>query len=233
MSDINLKRVYELKDLVKDQCSPDAYFQNFEYSLQISCDKRKAFIALEKALQGLDEQSWNELKKDVAPLLMKRDKKRKWQSLFDRLNEAHGYNYLKYLNCTDIKFIPRSTKDGIQSPDIKGNLDGREVLCEVKTINVSDDELFARKNIQTRYETGELSDGIINKLISDTKYARKQLHSYRCSSSTRCIVYFVIKYDNFTGDFDNEYYEIIKKTLTCADFHDLEIVCHNEIQKNT
>jgi len=92
-AEIKFLRINELRSLVKNPASPDAYFQNFEQTVNEWPPKRKQFLDLEHELQGLDPESWDYLKTDVTPLLQKRDPIRGWQALFDKLNHAKAYNY--------------------------------------------------------------------------------------------------------------------------------------------
>jgi hypothetical protein len=64
-----LPRVFELRDLVGQSLSPDAYFQSFEQSLSEIPQKLKQFRDIERDLQGLDADAWTFLKGEVAPLL--------------------------------------------------------------------------------------------------------------------------------------------------------------------
>lgn len=53
-----LPRIYELRDLIADPTSPDAYFQNFDSNVKDSKHVRGIYDRLEKALQGLEENAW-------------------------------------------------------------------------------------------------------------------------------------------------------------------------------
>src|ERR1039458_3272431 len=78
---------------------------------------------------------------------------RGWQALFDRLNEAKAYRYLTKIGCSSVVFIPRTIK---QTPDSEGWLEGQQILCEVKTINISDEEVNARRSFAVRSVAGRL-----------------------------------------------------------------------------
>jgi hypothetical protein len=130
----SFSRLYELKAAVPDPTHPDAHFQNFEERLQESAHVRDQYMKFERPLEALDDAAWRDLLSRAAPFTMQLDAKRGWQSLFDTLNESKGYAYLKTLGCSDIAFIKRDSK---KTPDLRAVLDGRRVLCEVKTINVS------------------------------------------------------------------------------------------------
>ena len=138
-------RLYELKAAVPDASHPDEYFQSFEERLEQSEHVRHQYMKYERPLRVLDPEAWRDLKERAAPLTMRRDPKRGWQMLFDTLNEGLGYAYLHSIGCTNIAFVQRDSK---KTPDLRATYDERRVLCEVKTINVSQDEADRRERIQ-------------------------------------------------------------------------------------
>ena len=139
-----LPRLYELLDLIADPASPKAYFQDFETKLQVEPLCLPVYACWEKVFQILDEDAWKALKDEAAQYLTCRDKRRGWHQLFDILGQADAYKHLGDIGCSKTRFIPRSDKEGRRTPDLEGLLDSQRVLCEVKTINVSDAELRAR-----------------------------------------------------------------------------------------
>jgi len=163
-----LPRVFELRDLVGQSLSPDAYFQSFEQSLSEIPQKLKQFRDIERDLQGLDADAWTFLKGEVAPLLAAKDSKRGWQSLFDKLNQAKAYNYLKSAGYLNIRFVPPSAVKGQQTPDLQAD----RVLCEVKTINISEIEANRRDSGGVGTSTDNLDEGFFRKLSSDLRKAK-------------------------------------------------------------
>src|SRR5262245_2362158 len=131
-----LPRIYELRDLIEAPRSPRVYFQDFDDSLRDTPLKMAFFLRLEKELQGLDVASWAFVKKEVSPYLSTKDEKhgRGWEQLFNIINQARAYNFLKTLGCSRVHFIPPSRDKGVETPDLQGSLDDMLVLCEVKTI---------------------------------------------------------------------------------------------------
>ena len=86
--------------------------------------------------------AWVSLKSKACTYLNRNRKARGWQQLFNALGEACAYNYLwKYEGFSAVRFIPESND---RTPDLEGVRDHERVLCEVKTINISDDEVGAR-----------------------------------------------------------------------------------------
>jgi len=171
-----LRKLYELKDLLVDPSHSDAYFQQFEELLKDPIPFQN-FLLWEKELESLDSVAWESLKAKAAPYLVCRDPKRGWQQLFDVLGEASAYSYLKELvGCSKAWYIPESDN---QTPDLEGLQDGRRILCEAKTINISDDEVRARRGPTTvRAVDNQLSEGFFRKLDSDIEKAKRQLQSY-------------------------------------------------------
>jgi hypothetical protein len=64
-------------------------------------------------------------------LLTVRDAKRGWQPLFDKLNQAKAFNYLRWIGWVNVEFIPPSTETGQQTPDLRAESGSNKVLCEV------------------------------------------------------------------------------------------------------
>jgi len=136
-------------------------------------------------LQGLDPASWSHLKADLVPLLAKKDARRGWEPLFDKLNEAKGYNYLVRIGCKDVRFIPRSLRQGQKTLDLQGALGPTKVLCEVKTINVSQVELAHRKNASVRTILTQLPVEFFDKLKSTLETARNQMTAFCPAAGTK------------------------------------------------
>lgn len=222
----DLPRVFELKDMLADPSHPDAYFQNFEESLNRNPSKREAFQRLERQLAVLDNNAWRDLKERAAIQLQTRDAGRGWQALFDIFSEANGFAYLQSIGSTGIRFIPR-TKG--KTPDLEGRLDGRPVLCEVKTINVSQDEADARHRIHqgeivsSRVST-RVGDGFLRKLNSNLANAIEQLDAQDPQREARRIVLTVVHFDDWVGDYQREYFAQIDEYLFANPVSGAELV---------
>ena len=82
-----LRRFYELKDILADRCHPAPYFRNLEDHLEDpTCFA--TFAIWEKDLQSVDHIAWEYLKNKAARYLNRDAKDRAWQQLFDVLSEA-------------------------------------------------------------------------------------------------------------------------------------------------
>ncbi len=229
MSREDFPRVYELRDLIEDPRSPSAYFQDFEASVRAEPLKRQVWLAREQELQRLDADPWRCLKNEAIPYLMKRDPNgRGWQQLITILNQARAFNYLKSIGCSAIQYVPRAAAQGLDTPDLQGTLDGRMVLCEVKTINVSNQEAFARRDGTARAIAGSLEQGFFNKLTSDLKKAKKQMESYAGANDVRRIAYVICNFDDLFAEYKEGHYRQIDQHLADNPCSEIEIVFHNE-----
>ena len=225
-----MPRVYELRDLIDDPLSPCAYFQNFDTSI---CDddpsKKQTWLAREEAFQKLDLESWSFLKSEAFPYLTAQDPNgRGWEQLISILNQAYAYNYLVDQGCLVVRFIPRADKAGQETPDLCGVYKGRKVLCEVKTMQVSENEATCRQAQQGRVITNILSGGFLNKLHHDLCKAKKQLASYASAEDTKRIVFLIINFDDALGEYKAGYYAQIDQYLATASFPDIDIVLYNQ-----
>ena len=173
----DLSRIHEIRDCVLKRGRSETYFANFDNSLADDPVKRKHFLHIEAALSGLDAVAWGHLKMRVVPLFVARHQDRGRQAAFDKLNEAKAYNYLAKLGCVEVAFIPESPIPGQRTPDLCGRLGTQRILCEVKTINPSDDEAALRRKgacgqIVQRSAQGALPDGFFDKLMATLKGKR-------------------------------------------------------------
>lgn len=165
-----LPRFYELKDLLNDPSHPDAYFRDFVVRLQDeTC--LDTFAVWEKELQSLDPAAWTCLRSKASHYLKRRERGRGHQQRFDALGEAFAYNHLRQsAGCSKVSFIPERD---VRTPDLEGVLGCGRILCEVKTINISDDEVGARRAPHVvRKRSNELSKEFLRKLdsvITDAK----------------------------------------------------------------
>ena len=135
-----------------------------------------AYAPWEQQLKALEPKGWEVLKSKASPYLQRRDKKRRGQ-LFDALGEAIAFNYLKEsVGCSSVRFIPESDNP---TPDLEGFTDGARVLCEVKTINISDAEIGARQGPPVARDiTGRLTEEFLCKLDKTVANAKSQLRSF-------------------------------------------------------
>lgn len=189
--------LYELRDLLPDPPPDDAFFRNLGPSLAASPGKREAYETIEADLAALDPASWAFLKMEVRPLLTVHHGPRGWQPLMDKLSEAKAYSYLKRDKFTEIAFIPRAKKDGQRTPDLSARSGAAQVLCEVKTINISKDEAKRREQGNVGSTEPRLDDRFFLKLRHDLVEAQAQMRAFNSCTDVIRIAYIVVNYDDW------------------------------------
>jgi PIN domain nuclease of toxin-antitoxin system len=212
-----LPRIYELKDMLEDPAHPNAYFKDFEKSLKKNPSTLDAFLKLERQVAALDTHAWDDLKQKAAPHLISRERHRGrgWRELFDALNEAKAFTYLETLGCTGVHFLERTQH---QTADLGGILDGSRVLCEVKTINQSDNEADKRLRVNqgeviTSKVSTRVTEGFLRKLRSTIESAVEQLDAEDPQRRAHRIVFIVVNFDDSIGEYQDRYFQQIDEHL--------------------
>jgi hypothetical protein len=142
------------------------------------------------------------------------------------LNEAKGYNHLVSIGCTNVEFIPVSSVNGQRTPDLQGDLAGARVLCEVKTINMSEVEATRRTSGAVGSITLQLPDGFFRKLTSDIETAKSQMAAYDADNSVRRIVYIIVNFDDNQHQYEDAYFAQINYFIAAKYMLKIEIVFH-------
>ena len=203
-----LPRLYELKNAT-DQSHPDAYFhKDFESRFAEGRTVLEQRQRIERVLAALDRDAWSDLKARAAAVAHKKDGGRGWRELFDTFDEAKGYVHLQSNGCTSIAFIKRQPRR--KSPDLRALQGSKHVLCEVKTINVSQDEAERRAQIaQGKTMAGDVSNSVkvemLRKVSATLGHAVTQLDGEDPSRAARRLVFTVLHFDDWVGDYQTEY----------------------------
>jgi hypothetical protein len=138
------------------------------------------------------------------------------------------------LGCSMVKFIPESGVEGQKTPDIQGILGATKVLCEVKTINISEIDAKSRTtsnvnaDAQPEYIVREVQDALLdnffNKLTCSLKDAMCQMDSYCQDAAARKIAYVVLNFDNNLNEYLKNYLGQIQSHCVDSRFPKIEIV---------
>jgi hypothetical protein len=141
-----------------DRYPEDWYLTSVFHSLEVVPENQKYFVVYSEAVELLNEDCWGILKEKLIDAFKSNHPKRGKLHFFSILNEAIACQYLKCRGFASIFFLPESKKHKV--PDLS-YLDGSEVkFCEVKTIDVSDEEI-------ARGESGEAYDGSVYYALSE------------------------------------------------------------------
>jgi hypothetical protein len=208
----------------------DSYFHPSFDELHDGESFERFLSAYENDLAKLDDNSWEYLKEETEKLCIYQDKNKRWTPLFDKLNEARGYVFLKSLGCKEIAFIRPSKKGGEERPDLKGEKEGSSVLCEVKTKHISDVFINARDNSRV-IRTNEILADKLKSILKDTfEKAGSQLNAMPESSKYEKWIYLIINYDNQEVDasFPNKLNSQTRLLFNSMDMGGLKLAIHNE-----
>ena len=218
-----LPRIYELRDLLPNQLPLTAYFQNLDKRLSECPQKLRQYRDLERDLAGLDADAWEFLKAEVNPLLSAKHEQRGWQQLFDKLNQAKAYNYLKRIGYESIRFVPPSSEGRQMTPDLKASKGVERAICEVKTINVSDIEANRRSSGGVATIKDQLDPEFFQKLGADLRQAETQINAFDADAAAK-FVYVVINFDDELHEYADRYQVQIDRYLAENPRPGLEVI---------
>jgi hypothetical protein len=189
-----MTRIRELIQLVRQRHPNDKFFHAFEDSCRVNPSKRKVYRTYNDALRVLDDTSWQLLK--AKAVLHFRDHRRGQlkQGFFNQLNEAFAYRHLVRQGYTDVVMLPET---GRRVPDLQYRVGDLREHCEVKTLNISDEEIDRREsrkafsNVYVR-----LGEGFFKKLSDAIAVARGQINA----QGTGGLVFVVVIWDDIALD---------------------------------
>jgi hypothetical protein len=196
-------RIHELRDLLPRELPEGVRFPALDNTIYEFPPKRRFFQGVERDLEQLDAVAWVALRAKMPPLL-KKHRTRVWEPLYDALNEAKGYNHLTRIGCHAVHFIP--TAEGMKTPDLGAlSPEGGKVLCDVKTVNISDIEVRRRREGGVATIADQLEDGFFRKIQSDLARAKTQMVTYAQDIPTRKIAYVVVNFDDGLHEYVDRY----------------------------
>ncbi|WP_292925504.1 hypothetical protein [Nitrosomonas sp.] len=210
-----MRCIRELIDLVNRKYPDDRFFADIDQKLELPliADQYQAY---ERALSGLDSESWVILKdKAIAHFMDHREGQMK-QGFFNQLNDAFAYRYLVKKGYEQVRIL---REDGKIQPDIKYFDGSEEHFCEIKTIGISNEVIERRANFQVTSSliNQELSPGFLNKLRTTLDIAERQI----MARSSKGLIYLLVHFDDFTLDYYDRYR---KQIVTCLEMHSAEDV---------
>jgi hypothetical protein len=199
-----MRRIYEILGELRNRYPNDDFFCNFEESCLISPEKKFYNNLYNKALMVLDDSSWHILKNKALEHYRNHRNGQMKQGFFNQLNEAFAYRYLVGRGFNDVCFIKEGNG---KSPDIMFTVNNIQSYCEVKTLSISDDEI-TRRGRGTAFDCEvyvRLNEQFFKKFSEAIETAREQIKAY----GTNGLIYILIKFDDFTLD----YYQNYRKQL--------------------
>lgn len=224
MENNEFPRIGELISLSNEADGESYYFSNFIDSIKEWQPKKQHMKKYEGYLNVLDNASWNTIKYGLVELSKKKHESYGWRYLFDKWNEVIAFAYLRSIGCSNIEFVPTSCKSGEKTPDLRAVLEGDELLCEVKTIGISDVEALRRKVGGVSSKERMINEGFIKKLLDDVGKAIKQIDKFASGRRAKRIVFVYINFDDILGEYADEYFLQIANVLRRQKFPDVDVV---------
>jgi hypothetical protein len=180
--------------------------------------RNATYLRYETELQGLDAAAWTALKGKLIPW-PKKNTQRALEPLFNILNESRGYNYLVSRGCTNVRFIPVSKQ---KTPDLSAELQGRKILCDIKTFNRSCIEIDRISSGGVANDTDELSEKFLSKLKSSLSKAKTQITTYDPDPAAWKIAYVFVNFDNH--EYADRFVQQLREFQSANPVADLEFV---------
>ncbi len=179
-----------------------------DHPVSLRGTKRKIFSHIEAVLAELDPGSWERLREHLVLWFARKDERRGWEQALNRLNEAKAYVYLFKLFRATPSFVPKSKG---KTPDLMVEYDDELILCEVKTINRSDETVDKESSNDVLSVSRYLPEGFLVKLRRTLESSERQLEKFRKNNSrnVRKFVYFVVNFDDYSHEYAYEYMEQI------------------------
>lgn len=197
---LNVSRLRKLFQELKPQFPDDWYLDGIDLSLELFPQARSAVATYERVLRTLDDGAWGILKEKVIREFStgKNDGRGKHQ-FYNHLNEAFAFRFLLQSGYQQVTLIPEDTakKNKPKSPDIRFIRNNSFAYCEVKTINISENEI-ARMQSENSFNSSiyqQLDNPFLKtKFTGDIRHASEQISSL----GTDGLVYIIAHFDDFT-----------------------------------
>jgi enoyl reductase-like protein len=200
-----MRKLQELITAVRKKYPADKFFSDFENKWSKHPLMEKYFRTYNKAFMTMDLASWEILKAKALQHYLDHRRGQLKQGFFNQLNESFAYRYLIRQGFDGVRLIKEGKKP---SPDIQFRVHDGLAFCEVKTLNISNDEIYRRTRInvaQDGFVYACLSDGFIKKFCDAVQTAKNQIHAV----GDRGLIYVIVEFDDFAGFC----YETYKKQL--------------------
>jgi hypothetical protein len=197
-----MNRFLELAKAVRLRYPNDQFFDQLDHRLVSTPGVAKQYAEYEDAFEIIDDESWKILMVKAVNHFLDHRKGQLKQGFFNQLNDAFAYRYLVSSGCQDVAIL---AEDGLPCPDIsyRDNAGNRR-FCEVKTINISENEIARRSSKQIFSSTslyGTLGPTCIKKLSEAMDMAAKQMDARGGIGLT----YILMHFDDCTLDFLESY----------------------------
>ena len=205
-----MSRFLELLDAVRLSHPHDEFLDKLDQRLASTPLVAKQYAEYEDAFETIDDGSWKVLMVKARDHFLDHRNGQLKQGFFNQLNDAFAYRHLVSCGCQDVAIL---AEDSRPCPDISYvDNAGHRRSCEVKTINISKDEIARRssKGIfsgPNHYAT--LGPTCIKKLNNAMDMAVTQM----AARGAIGLIYILMHFDDVTLDFFESYAQQIGDCL--------------------
>lgn len=223
-----MKRIRELIEEIRRRYPGDNFFASFEMNDPIYQANKKEYLAYNRALMALDNDSWKLFKeKAVGKFLSNQREGQKKQGFFNILNEAFAYKYLTGKGFKNNSFVKEyNSNNGPKKPDLGFYINNTRSYCEVKTLGISDIEIGRRHKISKfgwaavpYRDWVNLIDEFLKKFSNAIEIARQQIGVL----GTNDLIYIIIRFDDSSLYYYTNYRRRLIKFCKDKKYHNLFI----------
>ena len=184
----------------------DAWLKNHDEWIEIHGEFFSQEIKIySDALECLNQASWEVLLNKAPALLKQTDLERGKIAFFNELNETLAYQYLIECGFENVQLLEAKDQKNKKNCDLEFHKADSQYFCEVKTINVSIEELerSSKGEVFDGSVYAQLNDNFFNKISKVLAEAKVQLKSRSDSSGN--VIYIVVHFDDWTGFYHERY----------------------------
>ena len=186
----------------------DEAFYEFWASYKDEPVIRKVFQDIESHLHDIEEEQWKKLLPKVVEKFRRKEADRGWQQAFNALQEGIAYSLLSRDGYSEIGFLPHRPSQ--RTPDLIARRGNDQVAIEVKSINRSEAQIQAEKNMTVQSLGLPLDANFFAKLQSTLDNASEQLAAQQ---SDEKVIFLFIEFDDISNVYVLSYLSQIRSWL--------------------
>jgi len=207
-------RFFDLMRTYEFTTQPGSLFYEFEKSLEQSRLKLSFYRYLEAELAQLDITAWKHLKKKMSEAAVRKQDTHGWHQVIACVHEAQAYNYLRRIGTENIQFVKSGN---FKSPDLRGTIGKKHIVCECKTLNRSKKALIASQRSQVQAVSLNLDDAFMTKIRSVIERGFLQIEALGLNDEAMKILYLVPNFDDMQHTYVDDYMKQIRDFFNASD----------------
>jgi Holliday junction resolvase-like predicted endonuclease len=202
-----LTRIPEIIHALEPIKEGEAFFE-FTELIESNPVAKKIYYDIECHLSDIEEEQWKLLLPKIVEKFRKHEGDRGWQQAINALQEGIAYSLLKNDGYSEIEFLPRRTS--LRTPDLIARRGNAQVTIEVKSINRSEAQIQAQRNMTVQSLGLPLDANFFAKLQSTLDNASEQLAAQQ---SDEKVIFLFIEFDDSSNEYVLSYLSQIRSWL--------------------